>query len=111
MRLAHQFQAQTVKGQHYTDGQGHIMSAKPGGHTACYNSASKQTWLQSCRVTKLKTWCVGHVFTLIAPYNRVGRWSRPRLQVVARNERTTTTYDLVWLRLPTRLGPIEYISR
>jgi len=36
MRLAHEFQCQTVKGQGYTGGRGHTVSAESGGHTACY---------------------------------------------------------------------------
>ena len=44
MRLAYQFQGQTVKG-HVGGGRGHTVSAEPGGQTACllYNSMYRLT--------------------------------------------------------------------
>jgi len=36
MRLAHQFQGKTVKGQSYRRA-GRTVSAEPSGHTACYD--------------------------------------------------------------------------
>jgi len=40
MRLANQFQGQTVKGQGYRRA-GHTVSAEPGGHIACFYDSAR----------------------------------------------------------------------
>ena len=46
MRLAYQFQGQTVKGQGWR-WSGHAVSAEPGGHTASYNYGKNRSRIRN----------------------------------------------------------------